>query len=35
MNEAGSDRSLKLELYLGDEFSENEFMYSGGAIASI
>jgi hypothetical protein len=35
MNEAGSERSFKLELYLGDEFSQNQFMYASGAIVTI
>jgi hypothetical protein len=27
MNEAGSDQSFKLELYLGDDFSQGIFMF--------
>ena len=35
MNEAGSDRSFNLQLYLGDEFSQGEFMFSSGAVVAI
>jgi hypothetical protein len=35
MNEAGSERSFKLEIYLGDEFTQNQFMYASGALVTI
>jgi hypothetical protein len=31
MNEAGSDRSLRIELFLGDEFSQGKYLYNSGA----
>jgi hypothetical protein len=35
MNEAGSDRSFKLELFLGDEFTQGIYMYNSGARVAI